>query len=235
MKERPVMIIALAILCLASVHVHAAETTLAVLDFENNSIFNVEAYASLSRGLAQMMISALDPIQSIEVIERQKFGALLDEIKMAQSGFGSDAVLERIGQMSGAKHLLFGSFMVTPDDKIRMDVRLVEVETGKTVKAEEVTGKTKKILELIDKLGIKFVKNLNVQLSKSEKNMLNRSEDVPMQAIVVYSQGLIHEDNKQDKDAYLAYKKAMQIAPEFKQAERQMNALVQRVKAQKKQ
>ena len=153
---------------------------------------------------------------------------------MAQSGFGSDAVLQRIGKMSGAKHLVFGSYMVTPDDKIRIDARLVEVETGRTVKAEEVTGKTKKILNLVDKLGLKFVKNLDLQLSKPEKELLDKSIDVPMQAIVAYSQGLLYEDKKKDKDAYQAYQKALKIEPKFQAAERQLAALIQRVKSQKK-
>ncbi|NQT25343.1 hypothetical protein HQ585_08310 [candidate division KSB1 bacterium] len=228
MKERLLIITVLAVLFANAVH--SDVTTLAVLDFDNNSIFNVETYSSLSRGLSQMMISALDPIQSVDVVERQKFSDLIDEIKMAQSGLGSDAVLQRIGQMSGAKHLVFGSFMVTPDDKIRIDVRLVEVETGKTVKAEEVTGKSKKILELVDKLSLKFVQNLKLELSNNEKALLNKSVDVPMQALVAYSEGLLFEDNKKDKDAYLAYQKALKIAPKFDEAKSKLKALVERVK-----
>ena len=41
--------------------VHADETTIAVLNFENHSLFNREAYESLSTGLAEMMITASRP------------------------------------------------------------------------------------------------------------------------------------------------------------------------------
>jgi TolB-like protein len=230
MKARLLVIFALAVLGVNTVH--SEVTTLAVLDFDNNSVFHTETYSSLSRGLSQMMISALDPLQSVEVVERQKLSDLIDEIKMAQSGFGSDEALRRIGQMSGAKHLVFGSFMVSPDDKIRIDVRLVEVESGKTVKAEEITGPTKKILDLIDKLSLKFVQNLELELSNNEKALLSASVDVPMQAVVAYSQGLAFEDNKQDKEACLEYQKAVKIAPKFDEAERRLDALIQRVKNQ---
>lgn len=227
MKERLLLTIMLAIL--NSNYAFSGETTLAVLDFDNNSIINVEAYASLSRGLSQMLITALDAVQSIQIVERQKLSALIDEIKMAQSGLGSDAAIRQIGQMSGAKHLVFGSYMVTYDDKIRIDVRLVEVETARTVRAEEVTGKTKKILDLIDQLSLKFIENLNIELSNSEKNQLKEASDIPMQAIVAYSQGLIHEDQNQEKEAYLSYQNALKIAPNFREAENRLKALIQRV------
>lgn len=230
MRERLLALVMLAVLGKSSLP--AEVTTLAVLDFENNSIFHAETYASLSRGLSQMMISALDPIQSVALVERQKLRDLIDEIKMAQSGLGSSAALERIGQMSGAEHLVFGSFMVTPDEKIRMDVRLVEVASGKTVKAEEVTGKTRNILELIDKLSKKFVESLDLELSGTEKALLDASADVPMPAIVAYSEGVVYEDNKQDKEAYLSYKKALKIAPKFQEADQRLKALIRRVKNQ---
>lgn len=230
MRERLLLIVALAVL--GTRVLHAEVTTLAVLDFDNNCIFHAETYEPLSRGLSQMMTSALSPIESLRLVERQKLRDLVDEMRMAQSGLGSDAALLKIGKMSGARHLVFGSFMITPDEKIRIDVRLIEVETGRTVKAESVTGKTRKILELIDTLGKKLADGLDVRLSASAKALLDASRDVPMQAVVAYSQALVFEENHRDKDAYLAYRNALKIAPGFEEADRRLKALIDRVKDQ---
>ncbi|MCJ7812186.1 CsgG/HfaB family protein, partial [bacterium] len=128
-----------------SVPVFAADNTLAILDFENNSFFNPEEYQPLAKGLSEMMITELNQVEALQVVERQKLRSLIDELKLSQSGILSEESSVEVGKMLGAQHLVFGSYMVTPDKKIRIDVRIVKVETGLTIKASQVTGKEKEL------------------------------------------------------------------------------------------
>lgn len=205
-------------------------SSIAVLDFENHSIFDADSYTSLSSGLSQMMVSAIAPIPSLKIIERQRLKTILDEIKMSQAGFGTEDAAARIGQLAGARYLVFGGFMVAPGNKIRIDVRIVEVETGVTLLADEVTGKTKQILKLVDQLSLKLVKKLNLQLTKDEEKLLTSAEDVPMQAILHYSEGLRLEDQKEWKKAGASYLKATQVAPDFQLARGRLELMIQKVK-----
>lgn len=201
------------------------DTTLAVLDFENNSIFNSEEVQPLSKGLAEIMITELNGIQAIRVVERQRFRSMLDELKLSQSGLVSEKKSVEVGKLIGAQHLVFGGYIVAPNEKIRIDVRIVEVETGLTIKAGEVTGKIKDVLSLIKKLSIKILKDLDVRMTDSEKKTLGDSKKLDMKAIVLFSKGLEYEDLGQNQEAIACYQKALEIESNFKQAKDRIERL----------
>ena len=212
----------------------ANQTTLAVLDFENHSFFNKETYQPLAKGLAEMLITELDQLQSVRMVERRDLARIIDEIKLAQSGLSDEGSMQ-IGKMSGAQNLVFGGFMVSPGDKIRIDMRVVEVETGLTQKAAEVTGNTKDILKLIKQLSNKIVKDLDITLTKDESRLLSQSPKIKVEAVMIFSEGLMLEDQDQLKEAYLKYKKALELEPEFMQARESINRLKRIVSERQKQ
>ncbi|MDW7681367.1 MAG: CsgG/HfaB family protein, partial [bacterium] len=132
MKNKLITISLLLLLCSV---LSLRATTIAILDFSNNCLFDKDKYASLSPGLAEILITELNKIQSIQIVERQKINQLIQEMQLAQSGLVSEETGVQVGKLVGAKYLVFGSYMVF-DKKIRVDVRIVEVETGVTIKAE---------------------------------------------------------------------------------------------------
>ena len=223
----------LMIVFLFNVKISASSFTMAVLDFENNSIFHAEDYQSLKKGLTDIIISELSQIQSIQLVERQELKRILDEIKLSQAGITDDEASIKIGKIIGAKYLVFGGFMVTMEEKIRIDVRIVEVETGLTIKAEEVTGKTKKILNLTKQLSQKVLNNLEVSLTKEEKNNLKKSSNISMISVLLFSQGLEAEDQQQLKKAGQYYLKALKDSPDFNRAKFRLKIITKRLQVQK--
>jgi TolB-like protein len=195
--------------------------TLAVLDFENNSFFKPDDVQSLSKGLAQIMITELNRSGAIQVVERQKLRSLMDELKLAQSGVISEQGSVQVGKMVGARHLVFGGYMVMMDDKIRIDVRIVEVETGLTLKAGEATGKTKDVLSLIQKLGAKILKDLDVKLAQSGGN----PGKISIGALKLFSKGIEFEDRGDKPKALECYREALDQEPDFQQAQERADRL----------
>ena len=197
-------------------------TTLAVLDFENNSLFDADQYNNLSKGLSEMMITELSKVQSIKLVERRDLKSILDEIKLAQSGVIDESQTAQVGKLAGARHLVFGGFMVTMNNQIRIDCRIVEVETGLTKQAAEITGKTKKLFPLIQQLSQKILDNLEIKLSKEEKKALKKSSDIGMDAILLFSEGLDFEDSNDFKNAKICYTKALKLDPKFERAKQKL-------------
>jgi TolB-like protein len=225
MNRVHLLLVFICILLLNTTRAYPSETTLAVLDFENNSFLNPEEYSPLSKGLAEIMITELNQLQAIHVVERQKLRSLLDELKLSQSGIVSATSSVQIGKMLGAQHLVFGGYMVTLDEKIRIDVRIIEVETGLTIKAGEVTGKTKQVLSLVKKLSKKILKDLNVRMTKREEKSFNKSQKLDMKAVVLFSKGLEFEDREEWEKAKEYYRKTLQIEPQFQQAKVRLQGL----------
>lgn len=205
-------------------------STLAVLDFENNSLFQSEQYQPLAKGLAEMVITELSRVQTVRVVERRELRSLLEEMKLSQTGSVTGETSVRVGMLLGAKHLVFGGYMVALDEKIRIDVRIIEVETGLTVKAEEVTGKTSKVLTLLKKLSKKILNDLDIKLTRNEKKALDESDNLDIKAIMYFSKGLEFEDLGQWDKAEINYQLALDIEPKMKRAEERLQAISERGK-----
>ena len=192
--------------------------TIAVLDFTNNSLFDAENYDNLSKGLAEMIITEFSEVQSVNVVERRDLKAVMDEIKLSQTGMIEANKTVEAGKLLGAKHLVLGGFVVSMNDEIRIDLRIIEVETGLTKHAAEVTGKTKKIFGLIQELSTKVIADLDIKLSQDDKKALKKSKNLDIKALMLFSEGLDFEDAKMYKKAMAKYYNALKIEPEFKRA-----------------
>jgi TolB-like protein len=199
--------------------------TIAVLYFENNSLAQRSEMAPLSKGLADMFITELGKISALQVVERNKLQELLEEMKLAQAGLVSGKSAQEVGKMLGAQHLLFGSFMMMLDKKMRIDVRIVNVEAGVTVKAEEATGSPKDLYKLVATLIVKISKDLNVQLSKTDAAKLAAVDNTSFDAALYYAKGLEYEDAKEYKNAARMYEAALKQNAAFTKARERLTAV----------
>ena len=62
----------------------------------------------------------------------------LQELNIGSSDIADASTRLRVGKIVGAKFMVFGSYFLM-DDTMRVDLRMVEVETGKILKAAERT------------------------------------------------------------------------------------------------
>ncbi len=198
--------------------------TLAILDFSNNSLVDKEKHASLSQGLAEIMITELSKVQSLQLVERQKINSLIQEMQLSQSGIISEDAGVQVGKLLGAHFLVFGSYMISFNNKIRVDIRIVNVETGVTVKAEEVTDKVSKLFEIIKKLNEKITRDLEVKLSDDEKKALMTSE-VSLDVISYFSTGLEFEELNKIDEAKKMYQKILEKDADFEPAQKRLREL----------
>ncbi len=109
----------------------------AVWDLENlNPAENT--YAELGALLSTQVIETLGESAGFTVVERQRLLLVLEELNVGTSDIVSASTRLRIGRIVGAKFMVFGSYFVM-DAMMRLDLRMVEVETGRIVKAAERT------------------------------------------------------------------------------------------------
>ena len=205
------------------------QVNMAVLDFENNSIMEREKWMPLTGGLAQILISEIDPIESIRVVERRRLKSLMDEVKLAQSGMLDERQTVSVGKLAGARFMLFGSYLVTLDEKIRIDLRIVDVETSETLKAGQQTGKAKDFLKLMKMLVRGVFDDLSIPLTSSETDRLKSGTGHPVEALLAYSKGIAHEDAGALREAVTCYRQALSLDPKFEAPQIQMDQIRKRL------
>src|SRR5678815_3163622 len=105
----------------------------------------------MRKGLAQMLISDLSAADVIRVVERERLEAVLAEQKLASSGKIDAKTAARVGKLLGAKYLVLGSYFDVMKS-LRVDARLVDVETGQIVQSIGANGKADDFLGLEQQL-----------------------------------------------------------------------------------
>jgi curli biogenesis system outer membrane secretion channel CsgG len=70
------------------------------------------------------------------VVERERLLLALEELRLGTSALADESTGLRLGRLVGARLMVFGGYQVI-EDKMRLDLRVVEVETGRVVKSSQ--------------------------------------------------------------------------------------------------
>lgn len=185
--------------------------TLAILPFENNSVTDPDKYEPLSKGLSAMLITDLNQAgTTLKLIERNKIQSLLKEIARSQAGIVDDSTAIRAGKILGAQNIAFGSFVVF-GDIVRIDTRIIKVETGELVRAESVSGNSSNFMNLERELAKKIAASLKVAFMP--KTATSGSD---INAALYFSQGLDAMDRGDKEDANRLFLKSIELDSAYK-------------------
>lgn len=109
-------------------------SSVAVWDFDNLSPTRF-AQPDLGERLAAEATDAIMRKGTWEVVERQRLLLVLEEQNLGTQAFVDESTRLRLGKMVGARTMIFGAYQSFGGDQTRIDVRLVDVESGRTVKS----------------------------------------------------------------------------------------------------
>ena len=196
--------------------------SLAVLDFENHS-----ADVSLDgfrRGFRDMLATDLSRVRSLRVVERSRLQAVLDEHKLAAGDFIDPRTAPKLGKGLAARSLLTGSYVIS-GDRIRIDVRLLDVETGTVSFADSVSGTKSDVFGLQKAVSAKVLAGLKAPVTDLERSMLDRPQTKDFEAFRLYSQAQreLVQDRQKEAEAHL--RQAISLDPKYDLPRQQLNAL----------
>jgi curli biogenesis system outer membrane secretion channel CsgG len=107
--------------------------TVAVFDFENLSPLN-SADLDLAGPLTAKAIETIEKTGKYDVVERQHLAAVLEELNLGTSLVADRQSQLKLGAITGARLMVFGCYQLV-ENQMRLDIRLVDVESGRVVKA----------------------------------------------------------------------------------------------------
>jgi TolB-like protein len=90
--------------------------------------------------------------RGLSVVERQKLLLAVEELRLGSSALADESTRLRLGRITGARQMVFGGYL-TVGNRVRMDLRLVDVETGKVLRTASRTGPARGIESLLDLCG----------------------------------------------------------------------------------
>lgn len=186
---------------------------IAIIYFDNSS--DDKKLDQLKKGLADMLISDLSKVSMLDVVERAKLEEILKEQNLNNSDNFDTKTATKIGKLLGAEHIMTGSFFELMG-RLRIDSRLIDVETGKIIKSEGIDGPTGTFFDLEKALVTKMVSGFEVELLPEEKEaMEDKSGKISYKASLLYSKSLDLIDEGDNHKAIENLEKILEENPSF--------------------
>ncbi len=192
-------------------------STIAVLPL---TIAGDSSLQPLSRGLAELLTSDLALVRSLRLLERVQIGALLDELKLGQSGRADVRTAARVGRLLRAERMVQGVAAITLNGPVRMSAAVVRGD-GNVRSGAEANGTFKQLLDLEKQLVFGLATELGIQLTEAERQRILRQGPKNLAAFLAYSTGLEALDRSDYRAAAAAFGAATRADPTFQQAQQQ--------------
>jgi hypothetical protein len=177
----------------------------------------------LSRGLAELLTSDLALVRNLRLLERVQIGALLDELKVGESGRADPSTAARVGRLLRAERMVQGVASITQNGPVRMSATVVRGD-GDVRAGAQVNGTFKQLLDLEKQLVFGLATELGIQLTDAERQRILRQGPKNLAAFLAYSEGLEAMDRGDYRAAATAFAAAVRADPSFQQAQQQQQA-----------
>ena len=134
---------------------------IAVMEFK--SLNTGTKNTTLGSMIAEMFTTEVVNNNSFKIVEREQLNKILGELQIGQSGVLDTTDAQKLGKILGAGAIITGSVMKM-GDSLRIDSRIIEVETGIIVSAERrickenLTDISQNIADMTTALSRKFYK-----------------------------------------------------------------------------
>jgi TolB-like protein len=208
-------------LVLAAVFLATPPRVVAVLYFDNNS--SVREYDVLQKGLADMLVTDLAGVEGLQVVEREKLQKLIEELSLQRSKFFDASTAQKVGKGIGAQYAVTGAIAAI-DPKVRLDVRLIEVSTGRVIFADKVVGSRDRFFDLEDELVHQFVEGLSPGAAAPARSHVQNVD-----ALVAYSKGVDLADRGDFAAASSQLAKVVSGSPDFQMAKERYADVLRRL------
>lgn len=200
---------------------------IAVLPFDNGGSYgrDREDFDALQVGLAQMLITELATNPKARLVDRRIIRQVLEEQDLGASGRVDAETAAKVGKLVGARYVVTGGFIDFYGD-LRIDARIVDVETSEILKAEQVRDKRSNLFALVTSLSTQVMDGVSLPpLPPSVQRERQSRKTPPEDAMNDYLRGLLASDRGDKDRARQLFRRAIDQFPEFTEAEQELRQL----------
>ena len=186
--------------------------------------------AVLRKGLAQMLISDFAAVPGVHIVERDRLQEVLQEQKLSKSMKFDPSTAARVGKLLGAKYLVLGGYF-SLGETLRVDARVVEVETGRVLKSVGASGKLADFLEIEQKLSRELggqleELTLTSRLAEPPRDIPKPPMQLAMATAVRYATALDLKDAGKRKEAVAELQAVVAQQPDFALAQADLQRML---------
>jgi serine/threonine protein kinase/tetratricopeptide (TPR) repeat protein len=161
---------------------------IAVMYFDNFT--NDPSLEWLGSGLTEMITTDLAQVRTIEVVSKQRLFDTLQMLGKKNTQSIDRSTSSEVARKVGASAVLSGS-VIKINTKLRLNVTLEEINTGKIVFSDNVEGNNvDEIFTLVDTITARINRYYNPSINVDESPMLGKVTTTSVEAFRLYTRGL---------------------------------------------
>lgn len=192
----------------------AGKRTLAVLYFHNKT-----GWAELKpveKGLAIMLITDLAKVEEIQLVERARIQALVEELDLGASGLVATEEAPRVGRLLGANLMVGGNIEKKSEANFQLSSGLMNVSTEKMLGEPTVRGKLLEELFRMEKdLLFEIIRLLKIEVTPGLRADLREPVTESLEALLYFFRAIKAADEGDFKDANDLLDKSLREDPGF--------------------
>jgi TolB-like protein len=174
-----------------------------------------QKYSSLGLGLSEMMTIDLGHVKKLKLVERMRVEELLNELKFSATSAVDPSTAPRLGKFLSAGRIVGGRYAVSSDNKLRLDVASVDVNSTKSPAASTESDAMENLFRVQKEMVFRVVKDMGITLTREETELIQRVPTKNLQAFLAYSIGLEKEGQGDFGAASVYFKQAGSLDPAF--------------------
>jgi len=182
--------------------------TMAVLYFQNKT--GESEFDPLQKGIPLLLIADLSNVKGLQVIERVKLQALVEEIGLGTSGLVEFNAAPRVGRLLGARWLIGGDIS---KGSIGIQSNLLDVPGQKVTGQAVVKGNLPELFRLEKDLLFEILKLLKIEVPPEEERELRKPCSTNIKALMALFKGIEASDRKDYQRAAEYYEVASREDP----------------------
>jgi adenylate cyclase len=185
----------------------AIKPSVAIIPFEN---LGDKSQDYFTNGITTNLITDLSKISGMTVIAQGSVFAYLN----------SDAETSQISSELNAHYVVKGAVQ-RQQDRVRVNVQLIEAETERTLWAEKYEGEMRDVFRFQDRIANALVSELRIRLAPGESEIFSRYPTTDVAAYDLFLRGQQqygHRTRESNRSAREYFEQAIALDPEFARA-----------------
>jgi TolB-like protein len=201
----------------------AAPNTVAVLYFRN--LTGQADLDPLQQGIPVMLITDLSKVKSLNVVERVRLQALVEELNLGASGLVAEDGAPRVGRLLGANWIVDGNLATGQQTPLQIKSSVLVVPAKQVAGQQTAGGILDDLFRMEKELLFEIIKLLKVEPSPQEEVELRKPVTTSIKALLDFSKGLQESDRGRYTEAAGFYERALKQDPGFKPAKQAIDEL----------
>lgn len=190
-----------------------ARNTLAVLPFRNRS--GQGELDPVQKGMALMLTTDLSQVPEVQVVERIRIQAVMEELGLGASGLVEPGSEPRLGKLLQARFLVGGDVTGTGESPLRARSRLLETPTSAVIGEPASEGSLTELFRIEKDLLFELIRLLKIELKPDEKAKLAKPCSTRNRALMALFRGIDASDRGEYVIAEEMYETALEEDPEI--------------------